>query len=189
MTIMTTHKSDYHLLPADDAEAALTKQHTVYDPCRLVQKGFRSVSVQTITTVLLFSSIIFNIVQFLGPSAVKEGSLVVGGESSPYGLQDLLCVYSSNCTNTCASADIRSSLERPFRWTTAYSSVNSTDLDSLWYEQIPWESGIIALENTEATRMRLPPSQPFPWDPARKGIYIVNGHHVLHCVVRTELLT
>jgi hypothetical protein len=32
----------------------------------------------------------------------------------------------------------------------------------------------------------LPESQPFPWDPKEKSIYITNGHHNLHCIVRAS---
>lgn len=31
--------------------------------------------------------------------------------------------------------------------------------------------------------MNLPESQPWPWDSDSKSIYIVNAHHILHCVV------
>ncbi|KAF3067451.1 hypothetical protein GL218_08634 [Daldinia childiae] len=69
-------------------------------------------------------------------------------------------------------------------WNTEYSSENATDtrLNELWDTHIPWESGIIALTNEEARAMDLPESQPFPWDASRKRIYIVNAHHILHCV-------
>ncbi|KAI1805807.1 hypothetical protein F4811DRAFT_551463 [Daldinia bambusicola] len=69
-------------------------------------------------------------------------------------------------------------------WNTEYSSVNATDtrLNELWDTHIPWESGIIALTNEEARAMSLPESQSFPWDASRKRIYIVNAHHIIHCV-------
>ncbi|ETS81316.1 hypothetical protein PFICI_06318 [Pestalotiopsis fici W106-1] len=69
-------------------------------------------------------------------------------------------------------------------WNTEYSSNNASipELNKLWDTQIPWESGIIALENEEARRLGLPDSQPFPWDSSKKSIYIVNAHHILHCV-------
>ena len=58
-----------------------------------------------------------------------------------------------------------------------------TGLDRLWIETIPWESGIMSMSKAEAKSLGLPESQPFPWDPDQKSIYIANGHHVLHCVV------
>ncbi|KAI1453657.1 hypothetical protein F4805DRAFT_442653 [Annulohypoxylon moriforme] len=69
-------------------------------------------------------------------------------------------------------------------WNTEYSSQNASEeeLDKLWDSTIPWESGIIALTWEEAREMHLPESQPFPWDSKEKGIYIVNAHHILHCV-------
>ncbi|PHH90389.1 hypothetical protein CDD83_3839 [Cordyceps sp. RAO-2017] len=69
-------------------------------------------------------------------------------------------------------------------WTTEYSNLEAGQqrLDELWDTQVGWEQGIIALENDEARAMGLPESQPFPWDGRRKSIYIVNAHHLLHCV-------
>lgn len=71
-------------------------------------------------------------------------------------------------------------------WNTKYSSENATDAETnrLWDTTIPWESGIIAVTNEEAEALNLPESQPFPWDGSEKRIYIVNAHHILHCVVR-----
>lgn len=70
-------------------------------------------------------------------------------------------------------------------WNTEYSAENATEteLNKLWDTTIPWESGIIALSNEEAEEMDLPDSQPFPWDSKKKKIYIMNAHHLLHCVV------
>ncbi|KAI5923508.1 hypothetical protein F4810DRAFT_669144 [Camillea tinctor] len=69
-------------------------------------------------------------------------------------------------------------------WNTEYSGQGSSDaeINRLWDTSIPWESGIIALTNKEVEDMNLPESQPFPWDSKKKRIYIVNSHHLLHCV-------
>jgi hypothetical protein len=53
----------------------------------------------------------------------------------------------------------------------------------MWDMTIPWESGIIALRKDEAKALNLPESQPFPWDGINKSLYIINAHHLLHCVV------
>ncbi|RAL11812.1 uncharacterized protein BO97DRAFT_425112 [Aspergillus homomorphus CBS 101889] len=68
-------------------------------------------------------------------------------------------------------------------WKTAFSDgdSNESSVDELWDNDIPWERGIIALRKDEARRMGLPESQPFPWD-VEKSIYILNAHHILHCV-------
>ncbi len=70
-------------------------------------------------------------------------------------------------------------------WNTQYSDVaaSESELNELWDVGIPWETGIIALDNEEARVMDLPESQPFPWDSRKKSLYIVNAHHILHCVV------
>ncbi|KAJ2988554.1 hypothetical protein NUW58_g3915 [Xylaria curta] len=59
-------------------------------------------------------------------------------------------------------------------WNTGYSDEKATEaeLSQLWDTQIPWESGIIALDNDEAREMDLPESQPFPWDASKKSLYI-----------------
>ncbi|KAI1856264.1 hypothetical protein JX265_011776 [Neoarthrinium moseri] len=69
-------------------------------------------------------------------------------------------------------------------WNTEYSDgeTDEAELNRLWDSTIPWETGIIALANEEAAEMGLPDSQPFPWDASRKKIYILNAHHILHCV-------
>ncbi|KAK9786402.1 putative Calcineurin-like phosphoesterase domain-containing protein [Seiridium cardinale] len=69
-------------------------------------------------------------------------------------------------------------------WTTQFSDHNAStaELNELWDSRIPWESGIIALGKEEARALDLPDSQPFPWDSTKKSIYIVNAHHILHCV-------
>lgn len=81
-------------------------------------------------------------------------------------------------------AKLNMNVRDTLHWNTQYSSDNHTLVDRLWQSEIPWESGIIALTNLEAQQMGLPESQPFPWDPRNKSIYIVNAHHILHCVVR-----
>lgn len=70
-------------------------------------------------------------------------------------------------------------------WNTEYSAEDAENavLNQLWDSMIPWESGIIALSNDESEALNLPDSQPFPWDSSRKKIYIINAHHLLHCVV------
>ncbi len=50
-----------------------------------------------------------------------------------------------------------------------------------------WESlnaspGDVALDNEWAKNHGLPAAQPFPWDHSR-SIYLLNGHHSLHCIV------
>ncbi|KAL4984196.1 hypothetical protein BDW68DRAFT_180871 [Aspergillus falconensis] len=79
-------------------------------------------------------------------------------------------------------AKLTTNLTDALHWITAYSDRNSTLVDALWENAIPWETGIIALTKSEANQMGLPESQPFPWDPLEKSIYIVNAHHILHCV-------
>ncbi|KAB8262103.1 hypothetical protein BDV32DRAFT_147752 [Aspergillus pseudonomiae] len=66
-------------------------------------------------------------------------------------------------------------------WNTNYSGENEREVSDLWHNDIPWESGIIAINKQEASELGLPESQSFPWD-VTKAIYILNAHHILHCI-------
>ena len=45
------------------------------------------------------------------------------------------------------------------------------------------DTGLVALTDDYVASMNLPQAQRFPWD-ATKGIYFLQGHHNLHCLVR-----
>lgn len=75
-------------------------------------------------------------------------------------------------------------VENEMWWNTNYSGSNESEVSDLWHNEIPWESGIIAIDKQQANVLGLPESQSFPWD-VTKGIYILNAHHVLHCIVST----
>ncbi|CAG8978464.1 hypothetical protein HYALB_00012846, partial [Hymenoscyphus albidus] len=91
-------------------------------------------------------------------------------------------VQDSTGTTTSIYAKLPQNIDDSIIWNTEFSGENTTEVDRLWYDTIPWESGIIALRNSEAESMGLPLSQPFPWDGKEKSTYIINGHHILHCV-------
>lgn len=55
------------------------------------------------------------------------------------------------------------------------------DDDEAW-ESIKYYAGTVALDHEYAASMGLPRGQNFPWDDT-KGIYFLNGHHGLHCLV------
>ena len=54
--------------------------------------------------------------------------------------------------------------------------------DRLW-EDINIDNGTVALTDSETEAMGLPTAQRFPWD-QEKGIYLLNGFHSMHCLVR-----
>ena len=56
------------------------------------------------------------------------------------------------------------------------------DADRAW-DSISIDNGSIALDPAYVQKMGLPHAQPFPWD-ATKGIYLLNGYHSMHCLVR-----
>jgi hypothetical protein len=45
---------------------------------------------------------------------------------------------------------------------------------------------MVALPYDMVDEHDLPVSQPFPWDDS-KGIYLLHGHHNLHCVVSVPI--
>jgi hypothetical protein len=71
-------------------------------------------------------------------------------------------------------------------WNTPFSNASKkatqAEIDKLWDTQIPWEIGIIGILYDEAEALELPKSNPWPWDGKNKGLYIMNAHHLLHCV-------
>lgn len=72
----------------------------------------------------------------------------------------------------------------PYAWDTNRSNPNDTERNKLWYDDEEADQGIMAVDNDEAVAFGLPDSQPWSWDSKSKSIYITNGHHNLHCLVR-----
>ena len=54
--------------------------------------------------------------------------------------------------------------------------------DRIW-EEIRVDNGTVALHDSYVEAMGLPTSQRFPWD-QDKGLYLLNGFHSMHCLVR-----
>ncbi|KAF7631410.1 hypothetical protein F9C07_2276768 [Aspergillus flavus] len=118
---------------------------------------------------LLFLSILFNVLLILGwtssrdeLSAPKQPVWV----GSSYRREELKLGFTKEDT---------------MWWNTKYSGSNEREVSDLWHNEIPWENGIIAIDKQEASSLGLPESQSFPWD-VTKGIYILNAHHILHCI-------
>ena len=63
-----------------------------------------------------------------------------------------------------------------------YFGEDETVADQLW-ENISIDNGTVALSDSYAAAMGLPVSQRFPWD-QEKGLYLLNGFHSMHCLVR-----
>ena len=67
-----------------------------------------------------------------------------------------------------------------------YFGENETIADQFW-EAISIDNGTVALDDAYAEEAGLPLSQRFPWD-QKKGIYLLNGFHSMHCLVSLSLL-
>ena len=68
----------------------------------------------------------------------------------------------------------------PFVETTEYSSTNLTEASVLW-ENLDYDSGVIALPISYAQEKGLPQSQAFPWDQS-KAWFLINAYHSIHCL-------
>ena len=58
---------------------------------------------------------------------------------------------------------------------------NESDRSVRW-EKLEVSAGMVALDNQLIAKHGLPSAQPFPWDKNR-SLYLLNGHHSLHCMV------
>ena len=98
----------------------------------------------------------------------------------------MVCVYTnkgySSIDDDCLEAELAADLTLPFEWATDYASTNLTLSGELW-ENINFDKGMVALPNEWTDSKQLPRAQAFPWDHER-GLYILNGFHVIHCLVR-----
>lgn len=63
-----------------------------------------------------------------------------------------------------------------------YYGEDESVADRLW-DDISIDNGTVALDDSYVEAMELPRSQRFPWD-QEKGIYLLNGFHSMHCLVR-----
>ncbi|KAF2967236.1 hypothetical protein GQX73_g6334 [Xylaria multiplex] len=159
---MASNRADqaYHLLDSDDVETATKPLYRVYDGRKWLPKWQR----------LSWTAV--SIILAIGLSAAS--GFVIGYLLSANRYSSGLSPYMGLAYNQ----------KEALWWNTRYSDEAATEveLNQLWDTQIPWESGIISLDNDEARAMNLPESQPFPWDAGKKSLYIVNAHHLLHCV-------
>ena len=82
------------------------------------------------------------------------------------------------------AAGLQYNTKLPFEWETPYNGDDEALADKLWDELgAEVDVGLLAIPNTWALAKQLPKAQPFPWD-VEKSIYLMNGHHNLHCLVR-----
>ena len=81
-------------------------------------------------------------------------------------------------------AELEKDLSVPFEWASEYATTNLTLGNELW-ESINFDAGMVALPNEWTDSKDLMRAQPFPWD-REQGLYILNGHHNLHCLVKLD---
>lgn len=83
------------------------------------------------------------------------------------------------------TAHLSRDVDVPWASTSPYFGEDETIADRLW-EGINIDNGTVALADSYVKGIGLPPSQRFPWD-QRKGIYLLNGFHSMHCLVGGRL--
>ncbi|KAE8140862.1 hypothetical protein BDV38DRAFT_279838 [Aspergillus pseudotamarii] len=152
---------EYELLPSEhDAQKPWESQERAVFPARL----------ETHCLVgMLLISVLINVVLVLGWTSSRDelfASKQPVWANSRYQREEVKLGFT---------------VENAMWWNTNYSGPNESEVGDLWHNEIPWESGIIAIDKQQANVLGLPESQSFPWD-VTKGIYILNAHHILHCI-------
>lgn len=81
-------------------------------------------------------------------------------------------------------AKLKYNVPMPFEWHTAYNGEDQVRANELWDALgAEIDAGFIAVPDEWSTANGLLEAQRFPWDTS-KGVYLVNGQHNLHCLVR-----
>lgn len=84
------------------------------------------------------------------------------------------------------AAELPEDTQMRFEMETDYSSTNATLADALW-DSISTSHGAVALSDDFVRAKGLRPARRFPWDES-KGLYHVQGVHLMHCVVSLRRL-
>lgn len=74
----------------------------------------------------------------------------------------------------------------PVEWNpySPYGTGNKDEKNrSIMWESFDISPGSVSLDKQWAKNHGLPRAQKFPWDHSR-SLYLLNGHHSLHCMVR-----
>jgi len=87
--------------------------------------------------------------------------------------------------NISPQANLERNAPVPFAKDTPYTNPNETLANKLW-DDINIDVGMVALPEEFVAAHGLPIAQRFPRDRS-KGIYLLNGHHNLHCIVSSLL--
>ncbi len=104
---------------------------------------------------------------------------------TPYGMFPIRADTPFHSLNISPQANLERNVPVPFAKGTPYTNPNETLADKLW-DDINIDVGMVALPEEFVAAHGLPIAQRFPWDRS-KGIYLLNGHHNLHCIVSSPL--
>lgn len=169
---MSESKMKYHLVDNENDDEAQDQPST------------KSPSRSTLTSRAILALLAISLLTNAGFLAEKlTTNPIIPEERSLYGTQ-----LQSHSENTCQlttqnySAKLAKNIPKPFTHTTDYSSENLTLVQEQW-DALSFDRGKVSFPLEIAAEMNLPSTQPFPWDPTR-GIYLLNAHHNIHCLVR-----
>ena len=130
--------------------------------------------------VLLFVSACGNVFQYWYSGYGNDDTCrsQIGGSAALDGMERILLRW-------VLLAGVAGGVMRPFMINTDWSSKNTTRADELWKDLAP-NVGMVAIDNDVSRNMDLYSTEPFPWD-SSKGVYMLEGYHSLHCLVRLYL--
>ncbi|KAJ3471963.1 hypothetical protein NLG97_g11409 [Lecanicillium saksenae] len=97
--------------------------------------------------------------------------------SNPFGKSSL---KEGDCPSL--HAGLKRDVPVPIYHDTKYTGDNITEVRALW-EEYSGDPGVVALTESYVQENKLPHALRFPWD-EDKGVYLLQGFHDLHCLVR-----
>ncbi|KAB8349605.1 hypothetical protein FH972_023628 [Carpinus fangiana] len=97
--------------------------------------------------------------------------------------KQLFSVLSCAWANSNYTANLKRDVPSHFNTSSKFGLGTRSDIQrSINWESLDTSAGEIALDNTWAAQKGLPASTSFWWDQSQRSIYLVNGHHNLHCL-------
>ena len=137
----------------------------------------------TCLIILLLTSLSFNAVWVY--QQLYASSESINGVPTVYSKKFECSLASAGTTLTkIPTAGLVRNVAVPFTSKNEYISSNRTIQDEAWKSaRLVPDQGLVALTDDYVRSKGLPTAQRFPWDKS-KGLYILNGFHDMHCLVR-----
>lgn len=167
----------YQPLTKEENRSSMESCHACH--CLPSRYTRREMNIATIFATLLILS---NLSTWIFSNRLCKSALPFNlGYTTTYGMFLLSSEFKLTCQLFLA-ANLDRNIPIAFEEHTQYTDHNETLAKELW-DQINIDAGMVALPDEFVATNGLPVAQRFPWDRS-KGIYLLNGHHNLHCIVR-----